>query len=692
MLKRLLETLATKKGLFLLSILLGVNLAFYFSAYLEDSPVFIPIGSTRMLAYSLFVSGAGTLLYFAGLLWAEKRFSAFSAVKHVALSFFLGAILFFTNTSLWLEPEFYVRSTLPISYELLVPWYASVGMAYFTGVVFYATLVYFLFALLLPKKEQILDTLERNMGVSLSKNAPSEFSIPDVWQKSDWFLIAGFVMLAFILRVINLEALPPHLEEYQHLIAAKQLLAGVTVDEVYQRGLYLVTMPVKLFFSLFGMQIWAARLPGVIVNSLALIPLYWLMRRYNKTVAIISVVLYVTSPWVIALSRTVREYAYHPLLYYLVLASALYLLENIPRGFLLAEWRSIFVKKNVWALTILAFFVLFVVLIDPFSSFKIIALLYLILGLFFVARLDFQDKNNRLILAIVVGAGIVVVGVFSALVLTNPTISEMVGNPFRALRVADPLRNFRNGNAKLLFGQFFFRPPTQWYYGRLLLFPLLSLFFSVWWAKRTRKQNPIPCFFVVLFGVSLAAFLLLYTYIYAPRFFLHIQLWYVPLLAIGVFGWYLVLKIVIKDKRIRYAFFALILLVTINARQLAVHFKNDALPVTYAIHIGFDELDSYMRQNVKPDDILLAKFYGRYVSFYDQPEFAKIYETSYDPALITENKSGWIVVDEVRYWSYRKDLLLENFSVDHVAIEYVGEFHDPTSGLSNFVWHWDKMP
>ena len=666
----------------------GVNLAFYFSAYLENSPIFIPLGSTRMYAYTLLVSALGTLLYFLAFLWAEKRFDAtknLTALKDLSglifTSILLGALLFFTNTSLWLEPEFYVRATLPISYELHVPWYAATPMAYLTGSLFYATIVFLLFALLLPKRDEILAVLQSK----LAKAAP------EIDDRQDWLLITGFVITAFILRVINLDILPPHLEEYQHLIAAKQLLSGISASDVYQRGFYLVTIPVRLMFTLVGMDVWAARLPGVIVNSLAVMPLYWLVRRFNKKVAIISVVLYITSPWVIALSRPVREYAYQPLMYYLVLASALYLLSNIRQGFLLAEWRSLFVKRNLWAWLVFAFFVLYVIIIDRYSSFKVVALLYLVFGLFFLTRLDWRDKTNKLVVGIVGGVGIFFVGVLSALILTDPEISNMLGNPFKALQVNDILVNFRNGNAKVLAGLFFFQPPTQWYYGRIVLFPVLSFFLAIWWSWRARRSHPIPFFLFVLFALSSSAFALLYTFIYAPRFFQHLQLWFIPLLALGVYGWYLISTVLVKDGRWRVVLWALVALATINFPQLLVH-TTDAQPVSYAVHMGFDEIDAFMHANAHPDDVLLSKFYRRYVVFWGAPEFAEIYEASYDEDLITAYESGWLIVDESRYWAYRKVLKRKDFMVGDVELVYMGEFPDPTSGLSNFIWHWDTMP
>ena len=682
MVKRLFEIIIAKKGLLLLSMLLGVNLAFYFSAYLENSPIFIPLGSTRMWAYTLVVSASATLLYFIALIWASKNLTGFENPSGLAfVSFILGTILFFTNTSQWLEPEFYVRATLPISYELHVPWYASVAMAYGTGIVFYATLVYFLFALLAPKKDEILATLAEKLSASAVQDD----------KVNERLLVALFVIGAFVLRVINLNILPPHIEEYQHLIAAKELLTGTPASDLYQRGLYLVTLPVMLMFSLFGTEVWAARLPGLIVNSLAVIPLYWLVRRYHRTIAMLSAALYITSPWVISLSRPVREYAYQPLMYYLVLASVLYLLSNIRQGFLLLEWRKLFVKKNLWAWAILVFFVVFVLVIDPYSSFKVVALLYLVFGFFFLSRLDWQSSTNRWIVGIVGGMGVLAAGVLSVLILTDPAISAKLGNPFKALQVNDLLINFRNGNAKVLFGQFFFQPATQWYYERILFFPLLSFFFVFWWSWRTRKSNPFLWFLVLLYSVSFLAFAFLYQFIYAPRFFLHLQLWFIPLMAFGVYGWYVISTVLLRDVRWRVVLWALVALATVNFQQLLIH-TTTAKPVSYAIHMDFAEVENYMTAHARSEDILLSKFYGRYVRFTGQPEFATIYETSYDESLILDNVSGWIVIDSSRYWAYRKILKRQDFTLGDVQVEFVGEFPDPASGLSNYLWHWDTMP
>ena len=55
----------------------------------------------------------------------------------------------------------------------------------------------------------------------------------------------------------------------------------------------------------------------VVINMLAIFPLYALGRKINKTVGTICVALFVFSPWIIAASRTVRDYAVVPLFFYL---------------------------------------------------------------------------------------------------------------------------------------------------------------------------------------------------------------------------------------------------------------------------------------------------------------------------------------------------------------------------------------
>lgn len=673
-LKTFISTVLHKKMLLSLSILLGINLAFYFSAYLKTD--FIPLGSTRFLAFTGLLSAVASLAYFMLSLWAERQLSALSSktlLNTILLSLGLGSLLFFTTTSQWLEPEFYIRSTLPISYELFVPWYASRGMAFVVGTLFFATLVFALLALLLPKKKEVHARLEAVI-------APLTF---DEGKNKEGRIIFALLVFAFILRVINIDLFPPHLEEFNHLNAAKELLSGVPKALVYQRSYYMVTLPVKFFFSLFGMSVSSARLPGALLNSLAVIPLFLMTRKLNKSIAILSALLYATSPWVINLSRIVREYAYYPFFFYGTLYILLYLLENFPEKFVISEWRLLFRSRVLISVFILSLPVIYALGIDPGSTAKVIGLAYIVFLLFIFPRFDIKNKNNILFFALL----LIALGIFRLITLSHPVLAF-----HDHLAVADSLRSIRNGNAVFLLGQFFFNPPLQWYYDRTLFFSIISIFFSFLWAFSIRRKNIIPLFLAVLYSLSLLAFLLFYDFTYASRFFLHIELWYIPLLAIGMYGWYSLADLWLKKKGFKIALFALIMLVSFNFRQSFVHAIAGEASVTSSIHVNFDKIDNLIAKTVKPEDILISKYYGRYVKFYDFPVFAGVYEESYDVDLIEAHDSGWIVVDELRYWAYDKVLLRENIYINDIEIEYMGEFPDPTSGLSNFVWHWDKMP
>ncbi|MBT3337379.1 MAG: hypothetical protein HN560_16185 [Anaerolineae bacterium] len=668
-----LKTLLSEKTTILLSIMLGVNFSFYFSIYVKTD--LIPLGSTRFHFLTFCLIALGSFIYFIALLWLKKQLSTFSRkniFKAGLFSFLLGPLLFFATTSQWQEEGFYIQSVLPISYELFLPWYASRGAAFFVGGIFFASIAFALFVLLLSKEIEVIKELKEKIHhISFS-----------IVEDKKWLTIFALVLFAFILRAINLEALPPHLEEYSHLNAAKDLLAGVPKEFVYQRSFYMVTLPVKFFFSIFGTEVWVARIPGILVNSLAIIPLFFLTRKINTPVALLSSILYATNPWVIALSRAVREYAFYPIFFYFILLGFLYLLENIPRGFVITELKPIFTKKILGIISLLFLAIIFALVVDPRSTFKAIAFMYLVFLVFLALRFDM--KNSKNILFLLLGIGFIAISIL--ILQTLPILG------FRDhLEVAEPFRNLFNGNTINLLGQFFFNPPVQWYYDRILLVPVISLLFAFGWGFLVQKKNNIPVFLSALYIFSIILFIFFYDFTYAPRFFLHIQLWYIPLLAMGIYGWYRITKMFFLNKKMRYGFILLILLSIFNLKQIFIHTDSKELPVTSAIHMGFDGLDDYLIKNGSPQDVLVSKYYGRYAKFYNSPEFAMIYEASFSEEAIKENPGGWMVLDTSRQWAYEKELPLESFYLGDTLVEFIGEFPDPVSRLGNYLWHWSSV-
>ena len=170
-----------------------------------------------------------------------------------------------------------------------------------------------------------------------------------------WLLLAFGVSVA--LRLINLQGLPFYWDEPYHTHAALQLMAGETPE--YTRGFYHITLPVVASFWAFGVSWFNARLPMVLLNSLAIVPLYWVTRPAGKALAWMAVFLYVLNPWMIGVARNVREYAVLPILHYLALWAAMCLADG-QTGVLAAGWR-----RNWRPLAVAAGLAAFVALVDP---------------------------------------------------------------------------------------------------------------------------------------------------------------------------------------------------------------------------------------------------------------------------------------------------------------------------------------
>ncbi|NOZ72767.1 MAG: hypothetical protein GXP38_12795, partial [Chloroflexi bacterium] len=204
---------------------------------------------------------------------------------------------------------------------LEIPFYASRALIVSLGMLLFAVLSFAMLLVAWGQKEEWLDKMRRSV------------TTPGKLRRSDFIFLLGVMLLALLLRVPNLGNLYPIEDEYFHLIAARQIVEGVPLQDVYQRSLWLVTFPVSLMFRLFGYQLWAARLVGVVVNVLGLLPLYLLAKKINRPVGILAALLYATSPWIVLYARLVREYAYHPFFFYWIVYGMVIFLEKLPPHF-----------------------------------------------------------------------------------------------------------------------------------------------------------------------------------------------------------------------------------------------------------------------------------------------------------------------------------------------------------------------
>ncbi len=216
-------------------------------------------------------------------------------------------------------------------------------------------------------------------------------------------------VLGLAIRLINLDGFPPYVDEYITTHNIFRLLNGFPFE--WKRAFPTVGIPVLVSFKLFGINLWAARFPMVVINLIAIIPLYFLGKKINRNVGLISVALYTINPWIIAVSRTVREYAVLPLYYFV---SAVFLID-------LLEWENTTIKsylrKNAWKMLILGL-ILVNAVYDKQSILKIVIINFGVFGILLLlktlkSKTPTKVKVTSLIVSIVIFTLLVIVSSFS---------------------------------------------------------------------------------------------------------------------------------------------------------------------------------------------------------------------------------------------------------------------------------------
>jgi 4-amino-4-deoxy-L-arabinose transferase-like glycosyltransferase len=143
-------------------------------------------------------------------------------------------------------------------------------------------------------------------------------------------ILAGIVLLALVVRLFNLTAVPPspYLDEVSNGYNSYSLLK--TGNDEYGKHLPLLmqayndarpTLFVYLmtpFIQFFGLNLFAIRLPAVLLSVLATVSIFFLTRellysqekkreRFAVTTGLIAALFYAISPWNIYSSRVADE-------------------------------------------------------------------------------------------------------------------------------------------------------------------------------------------------------------------------------------------------------------------------------------------------------------------------------------------------------------------------------------------------
>ncbi len=540
-----------------------------------------------------------------------------------------------------------------------VPWFASRALVLVLGTIVFSLLALGLLLLLWQKRADLKIVLA---GISGAAGQPLD--------RIDIVLVLSIMLLALLPRLLNLGTLFPAVDEYYHLIAARQLTEGAALSSVYPRGLWIVTVPVSLALRVFGYQLWAARLVGALFNVLAIVPLYLLTHRINRPVAVLSSALFATSPWIVTFARIAREYAFYPFYFYWILFAMVLFIQAIPQDAVLArDWKAILTPKLVLLGAALILPPLFALYGDRLSTFRTIILAYPIFGLFVLARFKLKDRSNWPFLA-VLGAGLLVASYFwyqrqKAKILPFPRYNSV------------PVEYFLPN------------PSQQWYFGRLVLLVVAGILIAAFCCYLLRRSNFIPLLITTLFAGYLGFFALFSMTFFHTRHLLTTELWYVILVAMGLYFGAKALAALVpwRGGLANVVLAGALGLSVINASQviLPAVSTNPDDPISEDYLHDLSSVHTYMLDHVQQGDVLVSTVYGLYSSWREEPRFRAQYRiTSQTPpdeilSLIDQHPSGWIVIDQIR-------LSLSALSARDFAgiadVHYVGQFGD------EYVWHW----
>ena len=584
-----------------------------------------------------------------------------------------------------------------------VPFYCSKTFLLVLGAFSLITLTYATNGLLWKNRETILAGLRQSASQLLGRPNEETARIAQVIEsgrsvlRREWAIVAALGALALLLRIFNLDNLFPYADEYSHLLAARNLLQGAPLGSVFNRSLLTVTLPVLVSLRIFGHELWAARLPGVLLNAVAVIPLYLLTRKINRPIAILSGLLYASSPLIIGVSRNVREYAYYPIYFYMIVYAMALLLERLPnRLVMFRDWR-IALRSDLRLLGVGVLLApIYAVFVDPRSTFKIIMIAYAVFAPFLLRRFDLKSRANQFMLGLL-GLGLAVGGSAYAILFGHSALSVAPNFHIDAL------------------AYFFPNPAQQWYADRLALIPILAIVVAGLVSLRSLWSNQVPAFLTSLFLACAVFFTTFFGHYLKPRYVTIMELWYVAVLGIGLYGLMALFSTVRAADVVLPLTATALFAVTFNVSQTLLptfYDRQGNMPVTGEYHYNVGPAYAYLLDKVNPQDVLVSTIYGGYVRWKGVPHFREIdsynsvlyslqykwifpYEAAerrpetpqeYIMRLVASADSGWIVLDSITYSSsLARPLSLKSSTVDDKQIDYIGYFG------GEYIWRWHAI-
>ncbi len=152
-------------------------------------------------------------------------------------------------------------------------------------------------------------------------------------------ILICILIVALVLRIYNLDFLPPAVDEYYNLLAAKKNF--LTGSFGYPRSVFLTEL-LTVIYKYFGSNIFLSRLPGVLLGVISTFLMSIIGSRISKQVGLISAYLFSVSPLAVGMARYIRDYEYLIFFFLLAIVSTLILNDFIKNVKLTKLYKPLF--------------------------------------------------------------------------------------------------------------------------------------------------------------------------------------------------------------------------------------------------------------------------------------------------------------------------------------------------------------
>lgn len=441
-----------------------------------------------------------------------------------------------------------------------------------------------------------------------------------------YLILFLIIFLAFILRIWNLTILPVYIDEYNHLLAIKDLIEKGFTE--YNRA-YSLSLIGKLFTQNINILninefIFWSRLPGVIFGSLSILPIYFLGKKIKKEIGFISAFLWAISPWAIGVSRNLREYHLYCFIILIVLVLTVNLFDLIKKH----------KKENnlriISTLALLSFFSFYSYSIDNLSTLKVGIAILLISSIHFLLfnlnlkKINSFTQNKKikkkpifLALLFLVSTAIIILKIF----LKNPHFSILhINSNFQYLNL------FFSSSSRVL---------NWWRDIPGYLIPGFFIIIGGIWAFLNKNKHYFLHLFIFL-GL-LVFYTLFFDRYFRPRYSFYLLPFYSILIASGL---YALTEPIIKQKgkqgsqkKLFYSILIVaMILFSFNFKNtIKAPFLEDGAPsrLTNEWHDNMSGLISYLEENYQKKDTTIISSPGYYINMlrvrFNIPE-EKIYQ------------------------------------------------------------------